>query len=289
MSADIWTILKILKWSENFLQEKGVAAAKHDAEYLLAFALSCQRLDLYLRFDQPLPSSERAAYKKLLLRRANREPLQYITGEAWFMSEKFKVSLHTLIPRYDTEILAETVLRYLDRTDLIVDIGAGSGVLAVIFAKRGKKVLALDISPEALSVARENAATHQVTDKIEFISADLLTGVNISPAHSVFLVSNPPYISPAEYAALEPEVREHEPCLALLAQNDGLEFYQKILAQSGTALAQSGAAPDLKGVFFEVGHQQAGAVAKLLQDRFQIPAQIVRDLGGKERVVYTLL
>jgi release factor glutamine methyltransferase len=96
------------------------------------------------------------------------------------------------------------------------------------------------------------------------------------------LVANPPYISPAEYTALEPEVREHEPRLALLAQNDGLEFYQKILAQSNVA-------PNLKGVFFEVGHQQAGAVAKMLQDRFQVPAQIVRDLGGKERVVYTLL
>ncbi|GBR72986.1 protein-(glutamine-N5) methyltransferase [Candidatus Termititenax aidoneus] len=282
MSTEIWTILSILKWSEKFLREKGVAAAKHGAECLLAFVLGCQRLDLYLRFDQPLTTTERAAYKKLLLRRASREPLQYITGEAWFMSEKFKVSLHTLIPRYDTEILAETVLRYLDQAELIVDIGAGSGILAVTFAKRGKKVLALDISPEALAVAKANAAAHQAVDKIEFICADLLAGVNIPPVRGVFLVSNPPYISPAEYAALEPEVREHEPRLALLAQNDGLEFYQKILAQSG-------AVSDLKGVFFEVGHRQAGAVAKLLQDRFQIPAQIVRDLGGKERVVYTLL
>jgi release factor glutamine methyltransferase len=282
MSVEIWTILKILKWSENFLREKGVAAAKHDAEYLLAFVLGCQRLDLYLRFDQPLTSSERAAYKKLLLRRANREPLQYIIGEAWFMSEKFKVSLHTLIPRYDTELLAETVLRYLDQAELVVDLGTGSGILAITFARRGKKVLALDISAEALAVARENAAAQQVTDKIEFINADLLTGVSIPPARGVFLVSNPPYISPAEYAALEPEVRDHEPRLALLARDDGLEFYQKILTQSNTA-------PNLKGVFFEVGHQQAGAVAKMLQERLQNPAQIVRDLGGKERVVYTLL
>jgi release factor glutamine methyltransferase len=265
------------------LRAKGVAAAKHDAESLLAFVLDCQRIDLYLRFEQPLTSSERAAYKKLLWRRASREPLQYITGEAYFMNMKFKVSLHTLIPRYDTEVLAETVCRQLDRVELIVDIGTGSGVLAVCLAKHGKKVLALDISPEALAVARENAAAHQVADKIEFINADLLTGVNI-PANTrgIFLVSNPPYISPAEYAALEPEVREYEPRLALLAQEDGLEFYRKILAQSG-------AASDLKGVFFEVGHQQAGRVAELLQDYFSAPAQIIKDLGGKERVVYTLL
>ena len=283
MAAEIWTILKILKWSENFLHAKGIAAAKHDAESLLAFTLGCQRLDLYLRFDQPLTSSERAVYKELLLRRAKREPLQYITGEAWFMSMKFKVSLHTLIPRYDTEVLAETVGHYLDRAELSVDIGTGSGILAVCLAKRGQKVLALDISPEALAVARENAAAQQVADKIEFISADLLAGVKIpAGTRGVFLVANPPYISPAEYAALEPEVRDYEPRLALLAQADGLEFYQKILAQSGTV-------PNLKGVFFEVGYQQAGRVAELLQNCFSAPAQIVKDLGGKERVVYTLL
>ncbi|MDR1452886.1 MAG: peptide chain release factor N(5)-glutamine methyltransferase [Candidatus Margulisbacteria bacterium] len=283
MSAEIWTILKILKWSENFLRAKGVAAAKHDAEALLAFVLGCQRIELYLRFEQPLTAAERTAYKKLLLRRANREPLQYLTGEAWFMNEKFKVSLHTLIPRYDTEILVETVCRYLDRAELIIDVGTGSGVLAVCFARRGRKVLALDISPEALAVARENAAAQQVADKIEFIRADLLNAVNIpAETRGVFLVANPPYISPAEYAVLEPEVRDHEPRLALLAQNDGLEFYQKILAQSGTA-------PNLKGVFFEVGQRQAGRVAELLQSRFSAPTQIVKDLGGKERVVYTLL
>ena len=279
----LWTVLAIIKWSENFLREKGVAAPKHNAEALLAFVLNCSRLDLYLRFDQPLTPAEREKYKTLLLRRAKREPLQYITGEAWFLSKKFKVTLHTLIPRYDTEILAETVLQYLDRAETIIDVGTGSGILAVTFAARQKKVYALDISPEALAVAAENAAAHGVADKIKFIHADLLTGFQEQLDGGVFLVANPPYISADEYAELEPEVRNHEPRSALLAEDNGLAFYRKILAQTDV-LGET-----LRGVFFEVGWQQAAAVAELLQKRFVVPPQTRLDLGGTERVVYTLL
>ncbi|GBR75695.1 protein-(glutamine-N5) methyltransferase [Candidatus Termititenax persephonae] len=283
MSEQVWTILAVLKWSEKFLRTKGVAAPRHDAECLLALVLGCQRLDLYLRFEQPLTVAERTAYKKLLGRRAQREPLQYIIGAAYFMGMKFKVTLHTLIPRYDTEILAETVLARLEQAEAVLDVGTGAGILAIVCAARGKKVYALDISPEALAVARENAAAQQVADKIEFICTDLLTGVNIQPPRGIFLVSNPPYVTPDEYAALEPEVRDYEPRLALLAGDNGLEFYQKILEQA-VAWQDS-----LRGVFFEVGWRQAEAVAGLLQKYFSVPPQTVKDLGGRERVVYTLL
>ena len=286
MSAQIWTILAVLKWSENFLREKNIASPKHDAEELLSFVLGYSRLDLYLHFDQPLTTAERGRYKELLLRRAKHEPLQYITGAAWFLSKKYKVTLHTLIPRYDTEILAETVLKYIDRAEVLIDLGTGSGILAIALAERCKKVYALDISSEALSVAAENARTHGVADKIEFIQSDLLAGLPEEAARSaggVFLVSNPPYISPDEYAELEPEVRDYEPKTALWADDAGLTFYKKILAQAAV-LGQN-----LRGVFFETGWRQARAVAELMQERFAVPAQIVKDLGGKERTVYTLL
>ncbi|MDR2431770.1 MAG: peptide chain release factor N(5)-glutamine methyltransferase [Candidatus Margulisbacteria bacterium] len=283
----LWTILDILKWSENFLREKGIPSPRHDAEALLGFVLDLPRLELYLRFDQPLSAAERGKYKTFLRRRARREPLQYITGAAYFLGEKFKTAQDVLIPRYDTEILAETVLKTLAdnaRIKRIIDVGCGSGILPVILAKKtGLKIYALDIADAALELARENAAAHGVADRIEFLRSDLLAALIHRPAEEVFLVSNPPYISPAEYLTLEPEVRDYEPKNALLAEDEGLFFYKKILAQS-VMLGEK-----LKGVFFEVGFKQAGAVSGLLRKRFGAEVFTVLDIGGKARVVYTLL
>ncbi|MDR1997691.1 MAG: peptide chain release factor N(5)-glutamine methyltransferase [Candidatus Margulisbacteria bacterium] len=285
----LWTILAVLKWSADFLRGKGVEAARHDAESLLGFALGLSRLELYLRFDQPLTVPERQTYKKYLQRRARREPLQYITGEAYFLGEKFKATPAALIPRYDTEVLAETVLRQLTRAPHVlelIDVGAGSGILPVIFALKSalRKIYALDISKPALALARENAQARGVAAKIEFLHSDLLTALIHQPvAEDIFLVSNPPYIAPAEYLQLAPEVRDYEPRLALAAEDNGLFFYKKILAQAVMF------GDRLKGVFFEVGYRQAAAVRGLLQTRFDQQAQTVQDLGGNDRVVYTLL
>ena len=284
----LWTILDILKWSENFLKTKGVASPKYDAEYLLGFVLGLNRLDLYLHFDKPLSVPERQKYKTLLRRRAAREPLQYITGEAWFMGEKFKAAPQVLIPRYDTEILAATVLTQLKKypaVSQIIDVGTGSGVLPIILAKKTAltRIYALDISEQALALAAENAQAHGVTEKIEFLRSDLLSALIHQPIEELFLISNPPYISPEEYLQLEPEVKEHEPKQALLAEENGLFFYKEILAQSSIL------GDKLKGIFFEVGYKQAETVSLMLQKRFDSPVQTVKDIGGNARVVYTLL
>lgn len=283
-----WTILDILKWSENFLAQKGIAAAKHDAENLLSFVLDLPRLELYLHFDRPLTLAERQKYKELLRRRAAREPLQYITGEAWFMGERFKTAREVLIPRYDTEVLASAVMGELaKRSDVqtIIDIGTGSGILPVIFAKKTKlaQIYALDISPAALALAEQNALAHGVAQRIKFMESDLLSALIHQPLEDIFLVANPPYISPAEYLQLEPEVKAHEPRLALVAEDNGLFFYKKILAQSAMFGEQ------LRGVFFEVGYQQAGTIKELLQKRFAVPVKTVKDIGENTRVVYNLL
>ena len=284
----LWTITDVLKWSEKFLGQKGVSSPKYDAEYLLGFVLGLNRLDLYLHFDKPLSVAERQNYKALLLRRAAREPLQYITGEAWFMGERFKAAPQVLIPRYDTEILAATVLAQLKKyqsVSQIIDIGTGSGILPIILAKKTvlAKIYALDISEQALTLAAENANTHGVTDRIEFLRSDLLSALIHQSVEELFLISNPPYISPDEYLQLEPEVKNHEPKQALVAEENGLFFYKKILAQS-VILGEK-----LRGVFFEVGYKQAKAIELMLQKRFDSPVQIVRDIGGNARVVYTLL
>ena len=287
-SEKTWTILDVLKWSENFLAQKGVASPKHDAEILLSFVLGLPRLELYLHFDKPLTLAERQKYKELLRRRAAREPVQYITGEAWFMGQCFRTARDVLIPRYDTEILAETVLQQLAKhpeVTAVADIGTGSGILPVIFAQKTTlaKIYALDISPAALALAKQNALAHNVAEKIEFLESDLLAALIHQPIDNIFLVANPPYVSPAEYLQLAPEVKDYEPRLALLAEDDGLFFYKKILAQSALFGGQ------LRGVFFEVGWQQSAAVSELLRKRFDAPVEIVRDLGGNSRVVYTLL
>ena len=288
-SKKIWTILDILQWSKPFLQEKGSVNPKGEAELLLMAVLGLERMDLYVQFDRPLSSNEKNLYRSYILRRAKQEPVQQITGFAYFMGLRFEVTPDVLIPRFDTETMIETVVKRYNvsgcsgREILLLDVGTGSGAIAVSLAKLlpELKVMALDIDPKALRVANKNALINDVAERIEFVNSDLLSElIHRKFDQEVWLVSNPPYISEAEYYQLDAEVRDFEPKQALLAKENGLEFYRKIISQSSIFGESLGA------LFFEVGYNQSKDVSQMLSDRFG-SVNVAKDLGGIERVVYT--
>jgi release factor glutamine methyltransferase len=278
-------VADLLKKSEEYLSEKKTADPKTDAELLLMKVLNCTKSDLFLKSSTLLEQQQVDQYRAMIVRRGGHEPVQYITGEAPFMDLLLTVTPDVLIPRFDTEILAETVIKHIPEDAVVVDIGTGSGALAIAIAKAKPQtsVWGVDISKEALAVAERNAATYQLPN-IRFSISDCLQGLlhEALPA-PLYLVSNPPYVTANEYLELPEEIRNHEPKRALTAPDQGLYFYKTIIAQAAVY------GDILAGVFFEVGSTQADQVADILFRRWQHPVQRVRDVGGKDRVVYTLL
>lgn len=290
-SVKIWNTLDVLKWSEGFLRDKGFTFARSEAEQLLMAVLNCERIDLYTRYDRPLEKTEREQYRQFILRRAKNEPLQYITGFTYFMGFKFMVNQKVLIPRPDTEILVETVVdavrnKLSDKALTIIDIGTGSGAIAVSLAAILKdiSVIALDLSAESLSIAAQNAQLNKVADRISFFQSDLLEGLIHQQINSdILLVSNPPYVSGRDYAKLPLEIKNFEPERALLSGEDDVVFYRQIVDQAAILGAK------LKGLFFEVGYDQAERVKEIIFQKYHTPPLVRKDLGGKNRVVYTFI
>ena len=228
------------------LEERGVPSARFDAEVLLALALGVDRSALLARMREAAPAGVEAAFRDFLERRGRRVPLQHITGTQEFWSLEFAVDRRVLIPRPETELVVETVLSLSALPEPgIADVGTGSGNIAVSLARElaGARFWATDISAEALEVARSNAARHGVEARIRFLRGDLAAPLEGEvPAGSLdFLVSNPPYVAESEMAALEPEVRDHEPRLALVPPGgDPLAFYPGLLAAGARFLAPGG-------------------------------------------------
>lgn len=253
--TETWTVLRILQWTAEHFQRKGIESGRRDAELLLGRVLGLDRVGLYLQFDRPLDEDERSRFRQLLERRAAREPLQYILGKTEFWSREFAVSPAVLIPRADTEVLVEEALARRGEARTALDIGTGSGVIAVALALEvsALAVTAIDLSAAALEVAAQNAASHGVKERIRFREESL------AEVRGTFdlVVSNPPYIAEAELAALMPEVRDHEPRLALAAGVDGLDAYRLLAARAAELLAPGG------WLLVEVGLGQAQAVAEL--------------------------
>jgi release factor glutamine methyltransferase len=287
----VWTVLEVLKWSEDFLSRQGFKYARSDAEQLLMAALQVERIFLYTNHDRPLSEKERTIYREYISRRAKQEPIQYITGSTYFMGLKFLVDKSVLIPRPDTEILIETFVSAVKRKFngehiTIIDIGTGSGAIAVSLAKflPQARIIAVDNSLSALGIARRNAELNQVVQNIEFMESDILEKIiHQHIENKVFLVSNPPYIDGQDISFLSAEVRNYEPHNALYGGQDGLKFYRAIIDQ-GVIFGER-----LAGVFFEVGYNQAEQVKKMLTDKFKMAVEVCSDLGGIPRVVYTLL
>lgn len=276
--AEVWTVLKVLQWTAGYFRERGIEGGRLDAELLLSDTLKLDRVGLYLNYDRPLSALELETFRAAVGRRAKREPLQYIRGEAEFWSLPFTVSPAVLIPRPDTEVLVEEALKRISGTCRVLDVGTGSGAIAIAIAdeRPEAKVEAVDLSPEALTVARGNAERNGVADRVALRQGDLrqLTGADYD-----LVVSNPPYIPSADLAGLMPEVREFEPLLALDGGADGLYAYRLLAAQAATLLKPGG------WLLLEVGIGQAEAVAGLLQTAGLVEIFTRADYAGVARVV----
>jgi release factor glutamine methyltransferase len=240
-----WTTRGLLQWTTDRFRREGFEHPRLAAEMLLAHVLEADRLKLYLDPDRPTSDLERAAFRDLVERALKHEPVDYLVGQAPFFAMMFKVTSAVLVPRPSTETIVEHVIQHARRTPgfarpLIADIGTGSGAIAVALAKHldGCRIIATDISAAALEVARGNALTHGVADRIDFREGDLLEPLDTH--HVRYLISNPPYISDAEWQDVPPNVKHHEPLTALRGGPDGLDYLRPIIEKASRYLDTPG-------------------------------------------------
>ena len=276
--AESWTVLKLLRWTADYFAGRGIDSPRLDAELLLADALGLDRVGLYLNFERPLLAGELANFREKVKRRADREPLAYILGHTEFWSLPLTVTPDVLIPRPDTELLVEQALALGGEGPRALDVGTGSGALAIALAHERPQwtITAIDISPAALAVAMENARGNGVAERITFVATDL---AKLPAGPFDLIVANPPYIPHGELATLMPEVRDYEPHLALDGGKDGFDAYRALARQAGGVLAPGG------WLLVEVGHDQAAAVQELFNEAGLREIFAARDLAGIERVV----
>lgn len=278
---ELWTIGRILKWTEQYFKQKNIESPRLDAEVLLSHILGRERIYLYVHFDEPLEPAELARYREAIKQRVQRVPVAYIIGEKEFMGLTFKVTEDTLVPRPDTEILVQAAIERLRaRGDAprFADIGTGTGAicLSVLHFLPKAQADTVDISPAARAVAEENAAALEVADRVTFHTGDLLAPL-AGQCYDAIL-SNPPYIPDGDIAALAPEVRLKEPRTALAGGKDGLDFYRRLTADAPAHLKDGGF------LAVEVGIHQAAPVAALAVPAFS-HTEILKDYAGIERVV----
>lgn len=266
------------------IAEAATLIAPRDAEVLLAHTVQRDRAWLLAHSDDLLAAEHIAEFRALTARRAAHEPLQHLTGQQEFFGLALRVTPDTLIPRPETELLVEAVLNWTaekssPRAVRILDVGTGTGAIALALAQHfpTAQVLAVDISPAALEVARENAVRHHLANRIDFAESDLLAAV--SGETFDIIVSNPPYVSLADAQTLAPEVRDHEPHLALFAGDDGLAVYRRLIPQAQAAVVPGGL------LALEIGFGQSEAVRALFNEGLWKDIRILDDYAGIPRVV----
>lgn len=263
------------------LQAAGIEEATLDARLLLEAVCGTDRNDLLVHGEQPVMPQAEEKYLSWIRQRAEHIPLQQLTGEQDFMGLTFSVNEHVLIPRQDTEILVEEVLKELHDRMRILDMCTGSGciLLSLLHYSNDCEGLGVDLSAEALEVAGQNVLKVLTPEKAEhahFLQSDLFEKVE---GKFEIIVSNPPYIASAEVEKLMPEVRDHEPRMALDGTEDGLHFYRRIIKEAGKHLVNSGM------LFFEIGYDQGQAVSELMRAQGYREVQVVQDYAGLDRVV----
>ena len=281
-SDAVWTVQRMLSWITRDFAQHGVASPRLDAELLLSHALGCDRVRLYMDMPRPLEATELAAVRALVVRRRQREPVAYILGRREFYRRTFEVTRDVLVPRPETEILVDRALEVLPAdAELALDLCTGSGVIAITLAceRPALRVEATDLSEAALAVARRNAEQLGVADRVAFLQGDLLSPLPQGARYDL-VVANPPYVADVELAELAPEVRDHEPSLALIAGAQGLDVLRRLCAGVADVLRPGGYA------LFEIGAGQAHAVCAMLADEAALRDVCThRDLSGIERVV----
>jgi release factor glutamine methyltransferase len=277
-------LLAVLAKGKRILERANLSSPQSEAETLMCRLTGYKRHELYLKEDLALKEGFDDVFMDMIQKRCEGMPIQYITGVESFMGMDFKVNEHTLIPRADTEVLVESVLKCAKSSGKnlnILDLCTGSGNIAISLAKflPQAKVTAIDISLNALEVARGNARSNGVGDKIEFLAGDLFSPVKENSVFDI-IVSNPPYIKSADISVLEPQVRLHEPEIALNGGMDGLDFYRELIARSPLFLRKGG----LFAV--EVGHDQADCVIEMLRSNGNyMDIEAVKDIAMIDRVV----
>lgn len=275
------SVLEILKKTTEFFAAKGVEHPRLDAELLVGHALGLKRMQLYLQFERLLTEAELEKIRPLVRRRAQREPLQYILGETEWFGLKLKVDRRVLIPRPETELLAERLTETVATPPArILDLGTGSGALALALAKHWSEaqVVAVDKSSDALAVARENAVTLGLDARVTFIESDWFGAL---PAGEMFglIVANPPYLTAVETASASVEVRDHEPRSALVATDEGLADLRVIIREAPKFLNTGGL------LAMETGTAQHATLTQLCAEAGFIRSESQKDLTGRDRFV----
>jgi release factor glutamine methyltransferase len=281
MAHEQWTVQRVIQWTTEHFQKKGLENPRLEAEVLLAYLLEMDRMGLYLNYDRPLKEEERTAYREMIQRRLAKEPLAYIVGSKEFWSLRFAVNPECLIPRPETEHLVEEAIRIgkdLKPPLRILEIGQGCGAVAIALATElgEAEIVATDISPEACNLAQENAERHGVGGRIRFVRGDLLPR---GEGPFGLICSNPPYIPTAEVLQLALEVRDYEPLTALDGGEDGLRFFRRI-AQGALEFLMAGG-----WLLLEMGQGQAPQVATILQEQGFQQIGLIPDLAGVKRVI----
>ncbi len=282
-TTDVWTVRRVLEWTIEHLKKNGSDTPRLDAEILLAHSRGCPRIQLYVQYDEELGDDERLKMRELVKRRAAHEPVAYLVGRREFFGLDFEVGRGVLIPRPDTETLVVQALELakLMEAPRVLDLCTGSGCIAVSIAKNCPKarLTALEISPAVADFARRNIEKHALGERVELLEGDLFQPVD--GREFDIIVSNPPYVPDGEIATLDPDVRLHEPELALRGGADGLDIVRRIVTVSAKYLSSTGA------LLLEISSEQAESVVKLFEEHggFQ-PARIAKDLSGQSRVVW---
>ncbi|WP_037373226.1 peptide chain release factor N(5)-glutamine methyltransferase [Anaerovorax odorimutans] len=283
-------VKEILQIAERRLQDSHCMDPKLDAEMLFCYMLSIDKTQLFLRRSKLLDERSCEEYFNLIDLRAGGKPVQYITGQQEFMGITFKVNENVLIPRQDTETLVEEVIKDIKESDKIkkhndiLDLCCGSGAIGISLSRffANSKIVATDISEEALNVARENGKNMRVSKKVKFIQSDLFDNIKSGVFGQKFniIISNPPYIATHLIPILQREIKEHEPIIALDGGDDGLKFYKRIIEHAPDYLKKEGK------LYLEIGHDQGANILQLISDGGKLKdACIIKDLSGLDRVI----
>lgn len=276
------TIREIKERTEGFFESKGVPNARLDTDTLIAHSLGIKRLELYLDLDRPLTESQLAELRPLVKRRADREPMQYIIGSVDFCDMLLKVDARALIPRYETEELVERVSEALSvAPKQILDLGTGSGALALALAKRYPEasVDAVDFSAPALSLAKENAITQELAERITFHEGSWFNPLEAGDEQYALIISNPPYLTTAEMTTAEPEVVAYEPHSALVSGANGLDDLHLIFKDAAAYLQRGGL------LALETGIAQTAALDAMAEGA-GLRGHFIEDLSGRPRFYF---
>ena len=269
---------------ESKLKDKGAGENGIDAEALLGFLTGMDRKELFFNRDLEMSDEQVSEFMALLSRRANGEPLQYITGEQYFMGHRFSVDPSVLIPRPETELLAEKATHYINGHGVktVLDLCTGSGVLAISIALAcpGVRITASDVSAQALVMAQKNAEALLASDRVEFAESDLFSAIT---GKFGLIVTNPPYIRTEDLDGLQREIKDHEPLQALDGGQDGLDFYRRIAAEARSYLCPGAC------LMTEIGADQAEAVSSLFRESGFAGIEIFKDLNSFDRFLSAVI